>query len=868
MAFADNSILPLIESQIPAFIVQDHPTFVTFIKAYYEWLENSEEGSVLYNTKNLLGYKDIDRTTDEFLEYFRKDFLPNFPPEIALDERKLIKSAREFYSKKGSIESIKFLFRVLYDKEIEIFYPKEQVLRASDGRWNLPKSIKVVLTTQENDNLDLNLLEKCIGIGSSSKSKCRIESVKKYVDSELDKEIVEIYISNLTKQFTAGENINITYYDSSGNKKIFSEKIIGLISSIKVDPKNRGLKYRGTERDEGGIITYSGDPVAIVGGLNQGGIEAVAYVDKVTTGGLTQVTVVKGGYGFRDYPNTLSTVVSAPGDLGTGANVRVQSLDVTKEIYVQVNTDSIANLANVILSSVYAFPNAITANANTILANAFSYANLSFAPLKTLNVTNGGTNYTTEPSIEFDVLYTTTNNTTQSIRSLGYILSVDIVSGGSNYDPATDKIVFNSTVGYGANANFAVDSNGKITSVNVTSMGAGYFDIPSVGVANSSNTFAAANGTGAILVAYGFGDGEELDIGVDDVGRVQTIRLATTGFDYIGTPTVSLRVQDLKIEPVSNTQFFFESNVIYQGTSANTATYIAYVDQYDRPNSTLRVYDYRGTIDPAANLKTDTFETKLKTPYSSTYVKKYGNGKAKATAEFLAGLIKYPGFWSRTDSFLSWDQRLQDSKRYHNFSYEIEVDKALSSYKTALLNILHPAGTSPLGLYTTHDEKRPSEIDFLSVYTSNISLTGNVTSNGTANLTGSGTLFEISANSGDIIIINPTSSSRQFVKVISNVVSNTVLTLESSLIYIANNKLSLTNGSNVVIVSTSSTELIANDEITFMNNGTSNTGKVLSVSDNMVTLNIANTNFSTNASNVIYSINPSINSQSYIIISV
>jgi hypothetical protein len=865
MAFADNSILPLIESQIPDFIVRDHPKFVAFIRAYYEWLENSRKGSVLYDTKNLLAYKDINRTTDEFLEYFRKDFLPNFPSEIALDERKLIKTAREFYSKKGSTESIKFLFRVLYDKEIEIFYPKEQVLRASDGRWNLPRSIKVVLSA-ENDTLDLNLLEKNVGIGSVSKARCRIEAVKKFVDSELDREIVEIYISNLTKQFSAGENIRITYYDELGIKKVFSEKIIGVISSIKVDPKNRGLKYRGTERDESGIITYPGDPVAITGGLNVGGIEALAHVGDISKGGISQVSVIKGGYGFRDYPNTVTSIINAEGDTGTGANVIVQTLDVANQIFVFVNTDSIINLANVLLSSTYAFANSLTANANSTLANAFSYANLSFAPLKTMNVVNGGSGYIAEPTIELDVLYTTNNNNSQSIRSLGYILAVDIISGGINYDPTKDKIIFNSTVGYGANASFTVDSNGKINAVSVVSKGAGYFDIPIVGIANSSNTLLSANGTGAILVAYGFGDGEELDVGVDDIGRIQNIRLETRGFDYISTPNVSLRIQDIKIDPVSNTSFFVESGLIYQGANPNVATYIAYVDQYDTANSILRVYDYRGTIDVSANLTSESFQFKVANP-ASPYIKKYGNGKAKAIAEFLGGLTKYPGYWSRTDSFLSWDQRLQDSKKYHNFSYEIEIDKALSVYKNALLGILHPAGTVPLGLFTTHDERRPSEIDMVSVYTSNNSLPGNVSSNGTVTLTGLGTQFKTYAKANDIIIINPTGS-RQFAKVISNVVSNTILTLESNFVYIANNKLKLSNGSNVITVSSTSTDLLANDVITYMNNGSSNTARILIVSGNSLTVNIATTNFKVNSNNVVYSINPSINNQSYTIISV
>jgi len=199
---------------------------------------------------------------------------------------------------------------------------------------------------------------------------------------------------------------------------------------------------------------------------------------------------------------------------------------------------------------------------------------------------------------------------------------------------------------------------------------------------------------------------------------------------------------------------------------------------------------------------------------------------------------------------------------------QIEIDKALSTYKNALLNVLHPTGTVPLGLFTTHDEKRPSEIDFVSVYTSNNSLPGNVSSNGTATLTGSGTLFKRDAAANDIIVINPNSSTRQFIKVISNVISNTLLTLESDLTYIANNKLSISNGSNVLVVSTTSTELIANDVITYMNNGAVNTGMIILVSNNNITLNLVNTYFTTNSTGVMYSVNPSINNQSYIIISV
>ena len=84
----------LVSSQLPEF-VRDEPSyanFVLFLQAYYEWLE--ENDNVTDRTKNLLNYKDVDKTTSEFLDYYINDFFSYFPKEILADERKFIKIAK------------------------------------------------------------------------------------------------------------------------------------------------------------------------------------------------------------------------------------------------------------------------------------------------------------------------------------------------------------------------------------------------------------------------------------------------------------------------------------------------------------------------------------------------------------------------------------------------------------------------------------------------------------------------------------------------------------------------------------------------------------------------------------------------------
>lgn len=745
---SNNSIVSFVDSQLPAFIREDNPKFGAFLKAYYEWLETSTTedangNGTLYHTKKLPDYNDIDRTTDEFLEYFKRDLLPYFPKEIALDERKLIKQAREFYAKNGTIESIQFLFRVLYDKEVDIFYPKEQILRASDGKWNLPQAFRLIVSAQ-NSSFNIELIEKKQAIGSISKARCIIESANKVVDRTLNREIFEVYVSNVNKLFRNGENLTVVYdYDALGNPLTFSAKIIGSLSNIKVDSKNQGLRYRGLERDSFGNIIYQGDPVVLIGGLanTAEAIEAVAYVANVSSGQIKSVTVIDGGYGFRVDPNTKIAVISAPGDIGTGANLIVQSVDTTQLVYRSIDTDSIKYKENVQLGAAnYGFANIAVSNVNTTFANAFSFANIAFAPLKTILVVNGGAGFKTVPSLSFDVRYDSDYSndqllslpanytaTVQHIRDLGAIAAVKIISGGSGYNPATDAIYFNSQTGDGAGATFTVDGAGRITSITMATEGSGYFTIPTPLVANSANIQNAASGTGAVLVAYGYGEGQSTSLSVDDIGRVQSIRLANRGFDYERTPNVSLRVQDIKILPLASNQFLYESDILYQGQDSSNATFLAYVESYDRSNSVLRIYDYRGTLNANSSITGPSFSVTVNYAAANNIIT-YGNGKAKATAEFLNGLIKYDGFWSRTDGFLSSDQFLQDSERYHNFSYEIAVEKALSEYRDTLKNILHPTGTSMLGLYRVVDDRTVGTSDDLNV-DKIAGLTGSVTAN-------------------------------------------------------------------------------------------------------------------------------------------
>lgn len=732
MANTINKISDLIENQMPDFIRADHPGFTNFLKAYYEWMEDSAQGKVLYSTENMLDYADVDTTTEEFLSHFKSKFLPYFPEEILADKATLIKRSREFYQKKGSQESIKFLFRVLYGQDIELSYPKEQILKASDGKWYVPQAFKLTVSNT-SPTFDLETLKKRRAIGSETSASCIIEGAYRTIDTNSNQEVFELYVSNVNRKFTNGERLEVYYTANTGDVVyLFSEKIIGSLSKITIDPNNRGLKYA------------VGNPVVISGGLSTEDAQAtkaVAVVGSVSSGQLQTIVVTNGGYGFRQDPYSTISIISGT---GVGATANISAIG-TPTTVLQVSTDIIGPFQNVVLSSSnYGFANFSPSNSNTELWRALSSENITVGPIKTVIITNAGTGYTTVPSIDASSYYTANSNTSVNLLTLGKIAYVEVVSGGTGYKNTTDSIVVTG-IGTGSNASFSFGNtaSGTITSVTVLEGGEGY--------TTTDLAISTSTGSGAVLRAYRYGEGDLLTATVDDVGRIQTFNLTNRGSGYVATPNVSLRVKDIVI--TSPPGLISEGDYVYQGTAPTTGgfTFYATVDSYNSSTNILRIYDYIGNLSTSSNLRFASFNTQISS------VTTYGNGQARANAEFLNGLLKSNGYFLNTDGFLSADKKLQDSDKYHNFSYVVIAEKALQTYRQALLDILHPSGMKLIGynqLTNSEDTSIKITSDVFTSNTANSAGTVDISTYGYAGDANVKMLLHFSGNNGSNNIID------------------------------------------------------------------------------------------------------------------
>lgn len=141
-----NNLSILIDRALPEFIREDHETFTDFIKAWLDYLDDSDDGAH-YHLKSLQDYTDPDNTSVDLIDILKKTYMKSFP-EVPLgnvditDKRFLVKQLREIYRKKGAEDAYKFFFRSQFDEDIKINYPKENILRTSDGKWHIPKYIE------------------------------------------------------------------------------------------------------------------------------------------------------------------------------------------------------------------------------------------------------------------------------------------------------------------------------------------------------------------------------------------------------------------------------------------------------------------------------------------------------------------------------------------------------------------------------------------------------------------------------------------------------------------------------------------------------------------------------------------------------
>lgn len=271
-----------IPSQFPAIYREEGPLFVEFVEAYYEYLDSLEN-----DFREAYNIRDIDTTYDRFLIYFKEKYLKDVPLDTDVDTRFIVKHIQDLYRRKGSEESLRLLFRLFFNEEIEVFYPANNILKPSDSKYGsaLYLEMEAVKTfrgyvIRKGDRL----------YGDTSKARAFVDEI---VFQNFNGVFVPIvYISNVSGRFISDDGIVVTgkRVNEQGDtidQTFWPGKIIrGSIDTATV---------RFGNRTSGNKV---GDTLSLRSRETGAGASAVVRKVTETVTGIIDFTIEEGGYGY------------------------------------------------------------------------------------------------------------------------------------------------------------------------------------------------------------------------------------------------------------------------------------------------------------------------------------------------------------------------------------------------------------------------------------------------------------------------------------------------------------------------------------------------------------------------------------------
>ena len=539
-----RSISELIPDQLPGFVRDEAPLFESFLKAYYEFSE--QENEALGAMRHLEDNFDIEDASLDFVEYFRREVINEIPESALADPRILVKNIRQLYKAKGSQNAYKFLFRLLYDADVEFFYPGEQILRASDGRWTTQTTVRLQLTQGSATNLGG---ETIIAAGGAR------AVVEDFVATSVSGvSVITARLSSVSGTFSNDETFQTP--DASIQGTIFAT--IGPIDTIEI-------------RDGGGQH-QAGDTVAISGA---DGLAARGTVTGVSSESAITFDIVSGGSGYR--ANVIYSTSQSAGNFenpaitggsGQGASFRVVSITDTQNL--DINTDLILELQNVLIGSDPFSAGLIGANVNATLASSNAFSQLQNA-------------------LTFD-----------SSGSIGSISEIEVIDPGFGYSvlptvTPVDYVVqdligeeFPDDTGVGGfkGSNAVIVANnmpGAITSVSITNGGTGYnrSKIADISNLDTANTFNATGTPNPTAVSNTIGFYSDTSKGILSSSSKLQDNFYYQQFSYVLRTPVNLSVYRAVIDKLlhpGGTKLFAEYQIV---SEINLGTVIAIDPDYE-----------------------------------------------------------------------------------------------------------------------------------------------------------------------------------------------------------------------------------------------------------------------------------------------
>lgn len=462
----------------------------------------SVKDNVVRASGNVVDYRSLDNSIDKYFEYLKDELYTSLPVEFYGNKPLIASKFKDFFNSKSNEQSYRFLFRLLYNEEIDFYYPGDDIIRSSDGNFEKTQIIRTTAVgfginnagAQYERNI-FDFLNKTIR-GKTSGALAFVVDIKKFFIGSI--ETAEMTLRLVSADFDAGEEI-VDVDDEDLNATVY-----GIVAGFTINDGGSGYQV-------GDIISITGD-----------GSEAQAIVSSIRQSPITALKVNTVGQGYR--LGTTASINNA-GTGGTGLIVRVTELANTYTV-TNANTGNTYTVGEVSEVSVINRGSDYFASPTITLIDS-TIESLGLLSDKLVTIVNPGTNYHVGDSLVI------TANT--GANAVGQIASVTANATFSNtllFEDGFEMLFEQSYDDVAKTEDWDVGSYGPIARIEFTNFGDGYLAAypPTITVSTSSG----ANASLTVVGVQGMNANVEVDTAnnITGIGSIRAVEISNFGIDY------------------------------------------------------------------------------------------------------------------------------------------------------------------------------------------------------------------------------------------------------------------------------------------------------------------------------------------------
>jgi len=650
MAKFNEKISSLISSQLPDFVVDDHPQFVQFLKTYFQFMESA-----------MLQVTSIESTDGVTLEN-----------ETGLQDNLLLDGSKITSERTQSDAGDKIIYE---DTTYGSFTVGETItgLTSKATAKVIAEDLangKIFITAQ--DRFFLN--EIITGNDSGAQAVINnyrpnpVNNVQQLTNFRDPDKVISNFLTNFRDEFlkTIPETLangidkrslikNIkSLYRMKGTQKgheLFFRILFNQVSET-FYPRSQMLRVSDGQWDTQKVlraIASTGNTTNLVGRTITGKTTAATAVIE---------SIKKFIIANREVSEFILNINSMTGTFQIGEEITGTASD-TDDFFIKATVTGIPGAKTITNDgNLYSTGDFLEVTGGGTGAD-ISISDIGSGPVSEIVVDNPGSGYSVGDKLVFD------NSGTEGVNAEGFI---SVVNGGISGESGTnaEHIVMEDETGRGDQyfgnkivMESATNSDlNDITDIFLINKGSGYTTLPKVTITSS--------GTNANILAHG-----------TDIGRVIGLKTNELGEGYQNSPTPTIKFRNCLL--LTNKSGNFNANDTITGGTSGAVGKLA---SYDADTSLLKVKDL--------NKNFDLNETITSTSSGSATVARLD--VASATIDVVS-VADTDGKFLNEDGYVSEQtMKVQDSLYYQDFSYVLKVGQSINDWRDSFKKTMHTAG--------------------------------------------------------------------------------------------------------------------------------------------------------------------------------